>query len=116
MFDPSSFAAVLFAVALSLTLFFGRRRASAPPPVPVVAPPPPAPAPQIVITIPRRVYADLDRAVRISLHPPGAVWVVVDRHVEIGPIVQGSDLHEQLVTSLLAARVQGWSQLPTGGV
>ena len=39
----------------------------------------------------------------------------IDRHVEIGPIVRGSDLHEQLVTSLLVAGVRGWRELPTGG-
>ena len=78
-------------------------------------PPPPVVAPRIVLTIPRPVYAGLDRATQLSLHPPGACWVVVDRHVEIGPIVRGSDLHEQLVTSLLVAGVRGWRELPTGG-
>lgn len=113
MVDLSSIAALMFVGALFLTLVFGRL-ASSPPPAPIAATPRPAPgsedAPRVVLRIPRVVYAQLDAATRLSLHPPGVTWVV-DRYVESGPIARGSDLYEQLITSLRAARVEGWREI-----
>jgi hypothetical protein len=115
MFDVSSVAALMFVGALFLTLVFGRRPSAAPS-APIAATPHPAraseDAPRVALRIPRVVYAQLDTATRLTLHPPGVTWVV-DRYVESGPIARGSDLYEHLVTSLQAARVE-WAEIDLG--